>query len=232
MIGEFLSWPVVWRLGVAMAWSIVVWHASKHYTKGKDSITKKSDFFTAPLSTSFSVVGLLTPLVVGGAAFIVTNHPGQTVAYLLAAAAVLLVVLGGSVWLSFSLPSLTAVDDTITLDLSRDSFVLRMIALVYGNLLLAIVFMALFGLFEFNVSAWRGEGTKPVAGVVEQPILRPVVRIGMRREDIVKTWGKPAREVDSIASYDTPEGSITLTYDREGRMTRMLEQAKVASDER
>jgi Ca2+/H+ antiporter len=98
MIREFISPPVLWRLGVVLVWSLLMLGMAKFFSRNVTEIKKKPDFFTGPISTSLAVVGLLVPLVVGTSAFVVTSHPEQSVSFLLSASVALLLVLASCLW--------------------------------------------------------------------------------------------------------------------------------------
>ncbi len=228
MIDEFLTWSVLWRLAVFVGWSFLLWVFSKHYTRNLANVTKPAVFFTEPVSTSLTVVGLLVPLIAGAAAFFVTSRPDQAVAYLLAAVTILLCVLAALVWLSFSLHNLNSTHGNVTLDLTKDFPILGATALVYGNLLLAMAYVALFALFEFDLEKWQAQRAPSNRVMAEQPLLRPVANLGMTRDEITHSWGQPWDESGLTATYRTPAGSTTLTFGEEGKLTRIVQQTEAS----
>jgi hypothetical protein len=210
----------------AMAFAIAVWIGVHYYAKyshrDRTKRVMKSEFLRVPANNTFTVIGLLLPILAALSAYLYTTKPAGDYTRLVTVIAVLLAALMIAIWETFALLKKATTGDEITLEIPGDLRFITGLGILYAYLLMALILLVWFFLFDLPGSSVP---TRNLAGTAQYYIGKPGLRIGDSAGQIEKVWGAPVerRPAQRLLRYDAPESIIELTFDGQGTLERIVQ---------
>jgi hypothetical protein len=227
MKNQFITMRFGIEMAIAIALAGIMLLAVRLYNPAVKTKTIKVDYFRIPTNNALVVLGLLVPILTALAAYLYTSDPSGQYSFLLASISVLFVVLIVAIWETFALLGKAQDGDLITVTLPADRPHIVCMGVMYGFLLLGLMYFALFFLFELSPTKTTGkQGEQNLGG--SYSLMKPAARIGQQKDDLMKSWGQPAGQ-DSVAktlTYQSERSQIRLTFDDEGKLVEVLEKGR------
>ena len=209
------------EIGIAVAFSIIAYIGIK--SQWKNQIQMKADYLRVPTSNTFTVLGLLAPIVIAFASYVFLSKPVLSLPSLLSALILILFSFIIAFWNSFSILEKATKDDVLTLLMPKDIKFIFSLSLIYIYILLSLVYLAI-ALF----SEWEPVKLDEVKSSGDNPyfIARPKMEIGFSKNNIVAFWGKPDSVTNNTFKYQSNKAEIVFQFDSLGLLDQIIERKK------
>jgi hypothetical protein len=221
MVQQFFTWKVGFQLGFAAVWAATIWRVSIYVNKGVESRKLNADYLKTPTSNVLTVLGLTVPILVALISYLYTSQPKSDYGSLLSTTTLYFVVLLIAIWETFAILKKAGDDDKLTLTYPADRRFVTGLGLMYGMLILGLIYFASFFLFE--VSAPVRTPDTAVAVSANQTLLRRELYVNTTRDEMVRAWGAPARASAGVVEYDSPTSIIKIVFDTGGNIQSISE---------
>lgn len=226
MLSQFFSLTVGMELVIALAWGVAIWFASRYYGSFVTKPMKfKADYLKAPTSNALTVLGLVVPILVALTSYLYSNRPTANYGSLLATIVLYFMVLIVAIWETFSLLQKAQTDDTIELIYPQDRVYVTGLGLMYGMLVLGLLFFAYFFLFEIRPAeaVANSAGTLSALRPMEAVYLveRPLLQVDETKADVLRLWGQPSRASANTAEYDLDRSVLRIAFDKNERIEQL-----------
>lgn len=206
---------------IAAAWFTFLYVCVRQYWTNTREI--KEDHLKIPTNNSLIVLGLLIPILVALVSYLYTKNPDGNYSSLLSTIILLFIVLVVAVWETFAIMGLSSTNDKITLTMSKDRKVITGLAMMYGFLILGLVYFSIFFLFEIEAA---GEQVVEVQKKEYILLKKTTPRINQTKNELLKSWGSPSAYRDKnreVLEYKARDSIIHLYFDKEGRLSKIFE---------
>ena len=226
MLRQFWSATIAVELSVALGWAIILWLASRYYSKALSGqkVTVKADYLKAPTTTALTVLGLVVPILVALTSYLYVTEPNANYGSLLSTIILYFGVLILAIWETFAILQKATPQDTVDLTYPDDRKFVTALGLMYGMLVLGLLYFAYFFLVEVRPNA-------PTAGLARWAgasyfVQRPAIKIDNDRTTVYGSWGTPARGSSQSVEYDTDKGVIAIEFDADGKVRQITERRR------
>ena len=207
-------------IGIAILLGAAFVFASRQYNPKGTTRKMSVDYFRTATSTSLTIVGLLTPILVAVLSYLYLKQPSGNYSVLLAVVVLLYIVLVLAVWATFAILRKAKGDSVITLSFPADRKYITSMGLLYSLQLLALVLFAYFFLIDFPRTHAGEAAVQTVGGRL---LLRPAIAVGTSRSEVLRVWGPPASATARSLTYSTGSASLVVQLDQTDHVSAIIE---------
>jgi hypothetical protein len=214
MQNQFNKW--FWaEFVVAFLLVVAIYFGTRYYYKTQ-TVSLQADALRKPVEHTFSVVGLLLPVLVAVTSYLFSKNPSGSYPSLLATLAILFLIVPIAIWHTFALVSKTNAQGVVALTFPNDTRFIAAIGMIYVLLFCALGTVAVFLITELQPVPEKQLSAG--SGIIL--LQKPAIRINQSREDVLVVWGVPV-SIDSLTSsaiYETDNSTIKLQFDSTNRL--------------
>ena len=213
------------KFGILVVIMIVTWLVTylvtRYYWNTAPEQTLKSDFLKVPINNTLTVMGVVCPLLIALASYLYVNMPVSDYSYVLGSITIFTVTLIVSIWETFCLLNKARADDTIKLLWANDSAILTGMGILYSSLILGVVYLILFFLFDLPIAP---AAQPPIASNIGIALTKPLPQIGQSKADIESALGTPNKSGPDTIEYQGSGVDLELQFDSAGTLQRIIER--------
>jgi hypothetical protein len=214
------------KFGILAILTLVTWLSTyflmRSFWRKAGAKTIQADFIKVPVTNSLTVIGIVCPLLIGLVSYLYVNFPASNYSFILGSITVFAAALILAIWETFCLLNEATKESTITLDWATDSSIVAGIGLLYSTLILGVVYLVLFFLFDLPISPSAQSPPHASGGIA---LTKQLPRIGQSRTDVLSALGAPTKSVstDEIV-YEGSTVDLELHFDSAGLLQKLIEQ--------
>lgn len=225
MIGSLISIKFFISLAIALLLLVGISKGSKCYYKDKETRKISLLYITEPTSNSLAIVAILIPILTATAAYLFTNNPTGNFSFLWLSILLLIIALITSLWVSFSLLSIASENEVVKFSFPQDISYIQGMGITYFALLLAIMFLILFFLFDFSIAYSNYSVDQEINQI---NLIHPPVKINETKNSVQNTWGSPIEiNIDEhLWRYESLDSIYLLKFDNNGRLSCITQKRR------
>lgn len=215
-ISTLISFTLLYLIG----WS------AKYFYKNAGTRTFSPDFVKEPTSNSLTIIGLLIPILVGVSSFFYINQPSGDYAFIWVGIFLFLITLLTAIWISFSVLRLVNSQNTITLNFPQDIRYIVALGIMYGSLIVGLIFVVIFFLFDLPSNSKTPDTIAQNSSTIY--LSHPKVDVNLTKNEVETLWGVPdeVQNQGTMWKYQGLESIFYLEFDSSGSLSRIVEERK------
>lgn len=219
MLNLSSMWVFIYAALTIITWIFFVSMSAK-YNKDGQRIFKHELVQSLGVSV-LTLIGIALPAVGGVLAFVIKKSSDTTVTGLVAALCLFAIISIITIWVLFALFGKSDGNGILTLNMPRQRKYITAYGLIFGLMMIALQAVAMFFLFEMNLSTTSLQTVHSTSG----PLLRKQhVLIDQPRDDVIQHWGMPTEEaLGGKLRYEMDGSFVELQFDASDRLRSIVE---------
>ncbi len=225
MISFFITLEFLVELIIIIVWGIIIYLGVRYYNSDKKTKDIRADFIRVPTNNTLVVIGILVPIFVALAAYLYTKNPQGSYASLLASITLMFFILILAIWQTYAILKKATTQDYIQLEMPEDRRYITCMGLMYGYLILGLIYFAYFFLVELTPPPSTTLSTSVAIQSNVFYIGKPRINLDQSRDELIKSWGTPKTQnsQNTELTYESSKSKIRFVIDNKGNVIEIHE---------